>query len=389
MSADHRNSVHSASLGNPVVIGLLALILAALLVLIVVVVVQIGGKSVIPPETELTVTESVPPPVSPPKPPPPPKPIGDPDRIKATLQKGKTYRIVLEAGMEARAEDKKYTVKTVVNLVYKGEFVIRRYIRENDGKRIIEDRTFEVCRTLKAESHVADLKLEWGTTGNLALVGLELVQPGSAEAILIAKPLAEALLKGSAQSHAQKQIESWASIDSLTGKSVRITYEDGQGVVEIQSLRGELTPSERKFVKQTAVLSDCYILPDLKLKPGKTWSVDAYQLSSLIDPTLRAVPQGMVTIRREKDDTAQDKPVANLSIQSGYILLDSSDDKNKRVGSFTPAGTLRFNLRDGYVEAADLTGHAKLEHVSKNHLLFETRMRTDPKLLVRYRCSVE
>jgi hypothetical protein len=379
VSASQPNSVHSASVGNPIVVGLLALIFLALVILIGVVALQGGNPSNPTPATGYGQPQAA----------SKPKAIANADRIKATLKKGMTYRMVLEAGLEARAEDKAYSVKTVTNLVYKGEFIVARHIRENDGKRIIEDRTFEVCRTLKAESHVADLKLEWGVTGDLALVGLEFVQPGSAEVILFTKPLAEMLLKDGAQKYAQQKIESWASVDTLTGKSVRITYEDGQGVVDIQPLRGELTPSEQQFVRQTAVLSDCYILPDMQVKPGKTWSVDAYHLSSLVDPTLRAVPQGTVTIKRKNDDVAQGKQFANLAIQSGYVLLDSSDNKAKRVGSFTPAGDLRFNLSDGYVQSADLTGQMKLEHLSKDHLLFETRMRTEPKLKVRYRCSLE
>src|SRR4051812_38652547 len=88
---------------NPVVVVLLAGILVALVVLIGVLVTQKGG----------TVRDGTiaPPPATPgaaegqvikrselPKSPKSPKPIDDPDRIKETLQAGKTYHVVLKAG---------------------------------------------------------------------------------------------------------------------------------------------------------------------------------------------------------------------------------------------------------------------------------------------------
>jgi hypothetical protein len=373
MPADISIKGRAPNVINPVIALLLGGILLALVVLIAVV--ALGGNR---PGIQASQQQTA-----------PAAAIGDSGRIKGALKKGKTYKVVLNAGLEARVEDKAYTVKTVTNMVYMAEFAISRKILDNDGQRIVEERSFDSCRTLKAESHVQDLKLEWGFSGDLLLAGLDYLEPGAGQAIQFAKPVLESLLKSGAQSYVDGQVQTWGQLDSLSGKTVRIIYEDGKGVVALERVRGDLSPSEDNFVRHTAVLSDCFILPDIDVKPGQEWSVDAAQLSSLVDPSLRGIPSGRVTVRREADEPATGKRYARLSIQEGTVQLDNSDNKTDRIGSFSPSGTLRFNLSDDFMEQADLTGHMRLERLSKDHLLFEARMRTQPKVQVRYRCTLQ
>ena len=42
----------------------------------------------------------------------------DPNRIKETLQQGKTYAVVLKAGLESQVEDKAWGFRKVVSLAY-------------------------------------------------------------------------------------------------------------------------------------------------------------------------------------------------------------------------------------------------------------------------------
>lgn len=60
-----------------------------------------------------------------------------------------------------------------------------------------------------------------------------------------------------------------------------------------------------------------------------------------------------------------------------------------RVGSFDPRGTLRFNITEGYIESAELNGELAVETVSKDHILFEARFRTRPRMQVIYSCQLQ
>lgn len=77
---------------------------------------------------------------------------------------------------------------------------------------------------------------------------------------------------------------------------MRITFVNGVGVEAIEPVGCTLTAEERDFVFGTAILSDCSILPDVKAKPGESWSVDGQELAGLLDPSLRGRPSGRVVV---------------------------------------------------------------------------------------------
>jgi len=323
------------------------------------------------------------------KPPKSPKPVGNPDRIKETLQAGKTYRAVVKGGFEARVEDKDWGIKKVINLAYAVEMAIDRTIESNDGKRIVELRHFETCRNVKLLCQVESVQIDLGTPGELLLGALEYVQPGAGTVLVELKPVTESFLRGGAQSVANDATaKAFARVNSVSGKTVRIVYTDGVGVEDITPVDCSLDIDEQDWVRTTAVLSDCYILPDFKIAAGRSWTVDGPQLAGFVDPSLRAVPQGTVTIKREKDEEIDGKDVAILQIESGHLNLDSSDQSTRRVGSFTPRGKLRYNVSDGYVALADLNGDFQIETVSKDHILFEARFRTEPIIRLNYSCTM-
>ena len=58
----------------------------------------------------------------------------------------------------------------------------------------------------------------------------------------------------------------------------------------------------------------------------------------------------------------------------------------------TPRGTLRYNITDNFVEEAEMDGKAQIEEVSEDHLLFESRFRTQPgtqgKLLLHHTLTI-
>lgn len=178
-----------------------------------------------------------------------------------------------------------------------------------------------------------------------------------------------------------------AHVDSLSGKSVRITYEDGKGVQAVEPVGCTLTPGEDDFIRRSAVLSDCYLW-DLKKAPGERWKVDGAQLIGLIDPSLRGAPMGEIDFIRDADSEIGGKRYATLRIEGGSLAINASDNSTRRIGTFTPAGSLHYSLVNKIVEEAKLTGRFNIEEVSTDHLLFETSFKTRPTLTIDYSCSI-
>jgi hypothetical protein len=286
-----------------------------------------------------------------PRPPVSPKRVGDPDRIRETLRVGKTYEIVIKAGLDARVEDKAWGFKQVTNLAYAAEMAIERVVESNDGRRVVELRRFVKSRNVKLLCDVEGVVIELGTPGMLLLGALDAVLPGTTAAFTFATPIVETPLgygaRGAAQAKAAKAV---AHVDTLSGKAVRIAYVDGVGVESIEPVGCTLSDSERDFVFGTAVMSDCYILPDVKIAPGRDWTVEGSQLAGLLDPSLRGWTSGEVVVDRHGDSHEGGKDYAMLQIRSGSLSVDSSDARTRRIGSFSPRGTMRFCLADGFVD---------------------------------------
>lgn len=319
------------------------------------------------------------------------KPVGDPNRIIETLKPGRTYRVVVKAGMSSRVEDRDWGVNSVVSLAYAAELVINRKIESNDGKRIVEVRNFEVCRNAKILANVDELTIEFGLPGELFLVALETYAPGSTGAVDVFKPLLESVLRSGAQAALQDSAtKTFAHIDSLSGKTVRIVYIDDveSGVDSIEPIACSLSSDERDFLFNTAVLSDCHLM-NLSIAPGGDWKVDGSQFSGFMDPSLRGNTAGEIVIERFNDATENGRQVATLKIARGLIEIDDSDASHQRIGRFVPTGTMKYRIGDSYIESANLRGDFRIDQVSTDHLLFEARFKATPTLEVQYSCELQ
>ena len=385
----HRGSTNLA------VLVLLAGILLALVVLIAMLATQKVGGSDSKPRAEGPA--SSPPVVADgqevrradlPAPPKSPIPLDDPTRIRETLREGKTYSVIVKAGIESRAEDKAWWRKEVIHLAYVAEMKVDRTIESNDGRRVVELRHFVTSRNAKLLCDVEDATIDLGAPGALVLGAISYLKPEAGIAVTLAKPVAEAILRHGAKEAARSEAtRAFAHVDSLSGKKVRIVYVDGVGVESILPVGCTLTAEERDFVAGTAILSDCYIW-DLKKAPMERWRVDGAQLSGLVDPSLRGSTEGMIGFIREADVREGGRPYATLRIEGGTLTIDTSDASRRRLGSFAPEGTLKFSLVDKIVERASLTGRFTIDEVSTDHILFETSFKARPTLTVEYSCSI-
>jgi len=326
----------------------------------------------------------------PPEAPPPPPTVGRADRIRDVLQEGKTYEVITTAELTGPVRDKDWGLETTVHLAYRAETQIRRTIEENDGRRIVELRNIVDARMVKATSRVeigfvmTDPGVELLSTLDNLLTGGRI----TAVAAVVVSPIFK-----SAEGILQKKIDDQntkvkAVLDSLSGKTVRITYEDGRGVVELQPVGCSLTEEERDLLFASAVVTDAFLLPDEQSKPGDVWDVDGAAFADLLPPSWRGVPRGKISIRRDEDFEEKGAKYARLRCYQGTLRVDATDQSRTRLASLTPRGEVKYNITAGHVESAELTADGSMEEASRDHLLFEARFETQPKVRLTYFCHI-
>lgn len=322
-------------------------------------------------------------------PPPKPKSSANPDRIKESVQAGKTYRTTVKTGFQCRVEDKDWGLNTVTNLIFVAEFVVERQIESNDGNRIVELRKFETARCAKFLTELEGVDYDLGTGGSLLLIGMESIVPGTIESLVVTKPIFQAALRYVGQREFdESSVKGRAQIDGLTGKTVRIVYENGKGVVELTPINCTLSEDEKYMLFSTAVVSDCYVMPDVQIKVGGTWSVDGAEFAGYFS-SWKGIPSGIVTVVREADQNKAGKSLASLRVDKGVIDLNGSDRNTSRVGRLTPNGRLHYSLDERFIQSATFHGDMIVETCSKDHILFEAKFKSRPKLDILYECQMK
>jgi hypothetical protein len=326
----------------------------------------------------------------PPEAPPPPPTVGRADRIRDVLQEGKTYEVITTAELTGPVRDKDWGLERTVHLAYRAETQIRRTIEKNDGRRIVERRNIVAARLVKATSKV-ELGFVVTEPGVALLSALDTMLTGgeiTALAAVVVAPFFRA-----AEGILQRQLDDEntkvkALLDSLSGKTVRITYEDGRGVVELQPVGCGLTEEERDFLFASAVVTDAFLLPDERSEPGDAWDVDGAAFADLLPPSWRGVPRGKISIKREQDFEENGRKYAMLRCYQGTLWVDATDHSRTRLASLTPRGEVKYNITAGHVESAVLTAKGSMEEASRDHLLFEARFETQPTVRLTYFCHI-
>ena len=322
-----------------------------------------------------------------PRPPKPPEPV-DSGRITGTAQVGKTYEMVIKGTTESEGTSKSWGIKTVIYMQWIFECAVDRFIESNDGNQIVETRLFKAVRSVRVDAKVKDIGFDFGLPGDLILGFLGTYDPDSFLIFETVAPFARLLSKSLLQSQLDEEAKVLGTVDSLNGKKVRLTFENGKGVTQIEPIGCSLTADERNYLFATAVLGDCFIMPDLKGKVGSKWNVDGQNLAGLIDPSLHGQTTGSVSIERTEDIKSGDQNVAQMRITAGSINIDSTTPEKYDIGKFVPRGILVFDLEKQFVQSAELTGDITIENCSRDHILFETRFQARPKLRVSYTCKM-
>jgi len=172
----------------------------------------------------------------------------------------------------------------------------------------------------------------------------------------------------------------------LDGKKVRLTFQNGQGIVLVEPIGCTLSDHEKNVITRANALSDHYIFPHRAREVGASWDVVSDNLGSMIDPRLR----GVITKKNVKLKRVNDSPdpsggiVRNVSIDGPQrITIESTTDGKATTGEVN-LDEASFALPDsaGVVTKLEGVGSADYRERSVDHLLFEMEMRVRPSFKV-------
>jgi hypothetical protein len=328
----------------------------------------------------------------------PPKPSREVDtsRIKQTYKPGHTYRSMLKVSVNARGTHHEWGLTKESYIQYVGEFEIERTIKSNDGKRLVLVQSFPQAKTLVASSRLKNIEVNlpggFQTLLDAGGAATGYLPPGWTEmTVNTANKVFDnpAVLTQVNRLKGDNTAKLFSFVDSLEGKRVRLTYVNGKGITSLRALNGSLTRKERDFIMASSVISDAYVFPDPKSKPGDTWQIHGRDFGAVIDPSMRARLSGTVTARRGPDGGTPQAPTARIKLTGGVWDLVDVTDASRTKGKWAPKGHMVFDFNDGIITHAELSGDVQIARRSTDHFVFETRWSLEPEYRIVYDCKVE
>jgi len=301
------------------------------------------------------------------------------------------------------------------NLVSTGDVI------SNDGRVIIEDRSFSYKEVLTLDSIRAGLSLSQGQAWAIAVVvGTigDLLTTGAPNGTGIAATkhgidtMNGKIYEISAEDlRLYSQLAKWAGISSedlmkglklelprpefsmLDGKTVRLKFEDGKGITELNPIKCEISPRECDAITRTNNLADHYIFPNRDRAVGATWTVKADNLGCLLDPRLRGTIVESDIMLRRLDDTADPdgKLVINVAIAPEQRVVIAKSDGSREVTGEMKVDEARFELSSaaGVVTAVSAEGMVEYKSRTVDHLLFDAEIRGRPSFKVYAKTTVQ
>lgn len=314
--------------------------------------------------------------------------IADTRRIQEVLQPGNTYRTVQKGSLVVQGHDPDWSSDEVVKIALVAEQVASRTIESNDGSTLVELRTIEAARGIKILSATHDFHVELGDPDLPILKVLSDLAPG--DAVEVAEPVA--VLQSVLKAGTDVTRGSWkvlATVDELSGKTIRLTHTNGIGVTNVEPVNCSLTEEEVELFFRADPLADMRFLPDLGLKPGESFVVPGYAFANLLEPELHPHVEGNITITREHDQRREGRPMASLKIDSAKseLKLTTADAQQEAFGRLTPKGTLLFDLDGQFVRQATLSGDIVVRSIPKDHALGHASLVSQPETSMTYSCQ--
>ena len=175
----------------------------------------------------------------------------------------------------------------------------------------------------------------------------------------------------------------------LKGKTVRITFQNGVGITNLEPIDCSLTKEEEKFIKRGNFIFEQYIMSGSE-NEGDDWIVDAELFGGFLDSRMEAHPMGKVGLHRRTDGNEDGQVVKYVEIKKGssVALEDITKEGKKRSGNISEmSGTCEIVGEDKLVRKATLQGIVRYSEIKPHHLLFKTEFKTKPRLDIQYTCE--
>ena len=359
-----------------------------------------------------------------------------PQNIQQAREVGKTYKSSIAGTVRGEGINERWYVKGRCKYTYYYEVDSEGKVLENDGKKIVEERTFKkVGESLYTDDLKLGLSLPVEQLRTLnTILGLAVQAAGvlgaPADGGSIIAPAFIAL--GQYLKNSEKLVE-WGEalnekeIDAknvqiilemlgcpdikkiinqklmdvrhalhipqlLQGKTVRIEFENGKGITKLTPIGCQLSDEEKEYIIRGNYLLDKYILPvDHEVEVDEKWRVDAAVLGGLLDSRLRAKPQGAIVLGRDEDEDYKGKNAWILKLEQGKANLVAPEDDGKTLCgniSNVTGKCIMLESTSTIVEAR-LSGNAEYDKIDDKHLLYNTRFKTKPEFEIHYTCKVE
>lgn len=353
------------------------------------------------------------------------KPINQPSYLQMLRQEGKTYRSVVLGKLTGRASKSDWGMQGAAYFNYLYGLESTGKILKNDGVTIVEERTFKkVSEELLVSEYEVGVDLGERLKGLLSIVewaggaaaaagdptGVGAVAASAADTIKAFDGTTIPIKKGWVNAARSAGVfKDFPQVDPakferelrmftqgtndrlLEGKTVRITFVDGQGIKTIEPVNCVLSEKERDVIIRSNFALDHYIFPDRQVSPGDDWAVDGDTFSSFLDPRLVGKAGGKVTISRAADFVGADGAISKkLKLTDGNLVVRETGSSQAVTGQLTGLkGVLTIPDALHVVTSALLSGYADYQNVSTDHLLFEAKHTVKPKFEIKYECSVE
>ena len=262
------------------------------------------------------------------------RPINQPTYLQMIRQEGKTYHSVVMGKLSGRASKADWGVQGTAFFNYLYGLDSSGKILKNDGVTIIEERSFtKVQEELLVSEYevgidlgdrirsIVDFASDIPSTTVQGLAGLAQTMDG--KKITIKKGWVDAarslgIFKDFPQvdpEQFERELRMFSAGTNdrlLEGKTVRITFVDGQGITKIEPVNCTLSEKERDVIIRSNFALDHYVFPDRQVSPGEEWEIDGDVLGGFLDPRISGKAGGKVTIIRTPDFTAADGSISKI-----------------------------------------------------------------------------
>lgn len=352
------------------------------------------------------------------------RPINQPEYIQFLRQEGKIYHSKVVGRVSGQASKKDWGIRGVAYFTYIYAVKSDGKIVKNDGVTIIEERSFgRVNENLIVSGYELRVELPekigsafqaldeigkavGGETGDairgagragdaIAEIVNNVQIPVTQEWVEFARQLGLfTVLPNIDPAQFEREIKMFTQGRDnklLEGKTAQIVFKDGYGVSEIIPINCEISDRERDIIVRTNFVMDHYLFPNRKVEPGADWSIDGSVFAGFLDPRLNGKVSGQVTVTRTPDFVdAVGRVSKKLKLTKGDVVVREETGSSNITGQLTGLGGVCVLPDDyGVVTSAHLHGYAEYKNVSRDHLLFDAQTTVQPKIEVRYDCTVE